>query len=138
MTTDANTAQENAGTAPGHSAPQGSGDHTARPPLRQMPGIIAVSAYMIILAVLDVIYVVQHRIEMFYLIFSVFFIAAAFGLLLLLRWAWALTLAAVALLSALFLRGYFNDHSWAALEEGLLNLVIFLYLVRTELRDRLR
>jgi hypothetical protein len=104
-----------------------------------MPGVIAVSVYMMLLAGIDVFYVVDHRIAPVYLIFSAFFVAAALGLLMLLRWAWALTLAAVALLSALFVRAYFNDHTdYTALEQGLMNLVIFLYLVRTELRDKLR
>ena len=138
MTTDAKTEEGKAGMAPAPEGRRASGELPSRPPLRQMPGVIAISAYMMILAGVDVVYVVQHRVEMFYLIFSVFFVAGALGLLMLFRWAWALTLAAVALLSALFLRGYFNDHSWAALEEGLFNLVIFLYLVRTELRDKLR
>jgi hypothetical protein len=138
MTTDAKPAVAKAGVAQGHPVRHASGYHPARPPLRQMPGVIAVSIYMMILAGLDVFYVVDHRIGPIYLILSAFFVAGALGLLLLFRWAWALTLAAVALLSALFLRAYFTDHSYPALEQGLINLVIFLYLVRTELRDKLR
>ena len=132
MTTDANT------TANDDELPVHAAEPWTRPPLRQMPGVIAVSIYMLILAGVDVVYVVEHRIGILYLVFSAFFVASALGLLLLLRWAWALALAAVALLSALFMRAYFTDQSWPALEQGLLNLVIFLYLVRTHLRDKLR
>jgi hypothetical protein len=103
-----------------------------------MPGVLAVSFYMVLLAGIDVYYVVVHRVGPLYLILSAFFVAAALGLLMLFRWAWALTLAAVALLSALFLRAYFADQSFPALEQGLINLVIFLYLVRTDLRNKLR
>ena len=133
MTTDIDMTAAKTGRAPIHTSTE-----AARPPLRQMPGIIAVSVYMLILAGLDVAYVVQQRIGPLYLIFSAFFIASAIGLLLLFRWAWSLALAAVALLSALFLRAFFTDQSFEALEQGLLNLVIFLYLVRTDLRDKLR
>jgi hypothetical protein len=137
MTTDAKPAAAKADTGPA-PATHGSDHHAQRVPLRQMPGIVAVSMYMVILAGIDVVYVVQHRIGALYLVLAPFFLAAAFGLVMLFRWAWALTLAAVALLSALFLRAYFAEQSWEALEQGLFNLVIFLYLVRTELRDKLR
>jgi hypothetical protein len=133
MTTDANPTANDSGKV--HLLAD---HHSPRPPFRQMPGIVAVSIYMLILAGIDVVYVVEHRIGILYLVFSAFFVASALGLLLLLRWAWALALAAVALLSALFLRAYFSDQSWPALEQGLINLVIFLYLVKTDLRDKLR
>jgi hypothetical protein len=137
MTTDAKTAADQTGIeqAPAPHAPEHQAQHLQ---LRHMPGIIAISMYMVILAGIDVVYVVQHRIDALFLVLSAFFVAAALGLLMLLRWAWALTLAAVALLSALFLRAYFTDHSFPALLQGLINLVIFLYLVRTELREKLR
>ncbi len=133
MTTDANPTADESG-----KVPLLADHHSPRPPFRQMPGVVAVSLYMMILAGLDVFYVVEHRIGVLYLVLSAFFVASALGLLLLLRWAWALALSAVALLSALFIRAYFNNQSWPALEQGLINLVIFLYLVRTELRDKLR
>jgi hypothetical protein len=133
MTTNANTTAHESGKEPIHSD-----QHALRIPLRHMPGVVAVSIYMMILAGVDVVYVVEHKIDALYLILSAFFVAAALGLLLLLRWAWALSLAAVALLSALFLRAYFFDQNWAALEQGLINLVIFLYLVKTDLRHKLR
>jgi hypothetical protein len=133
MTTESSPTSTPAGTAPAAPAhPQ------ERPSLRHMPGIVAISCYMTLLAGIDVYYVVIHRVGPLYLILSALFVASALGLLMLFRWAWALTLAAVALLSALFLRAYFNDKSFDAFMQGVINLVIFLYLVRTELRDRLR
>jgi len=133
MTTDSTTTSSQTGAAPLHAK-----GHLARPPLRHMPGVLAISFYMILLAAIDVYYVVAHRVGPLYLVLSALFVAGALGLTMLFRWAWALTLAAVALLAALFLRAYFEDHSFAALEQGLINLVIFLYLVRTDLRDKLR
>jgi uncharacterized membrane protein (DUF2068 family) len=93
---------------------------------------------MLLLAGIFVIYVVNHRFGPVYLVFSVLFIAAALGLLLLLRWAWALTLAAVALMTGSFLYNYTSQHNPSSLVQGLLNLIFFLYLVRTDLREKLR
>jgi hypothetical protein len=56
----------------------------------------------------------------------------------LLRWAWALALAAVAMLAASFFWAFSTQESDAALVQGLLNLVFFLYLVRSELREKMR
>jgi len=149
MIADANTTATNTGSVPARPEIAPATDPETPPEirqspstegrsLRQMPGLIAVSIYMVILAGIDVVYVVQQRIGPMYLVFSAFFVASAFGLLLFLRWAWSLALAAVALLSALFLRTYFTDQSYSALEQGLVNLIIFLYLVRTNLREKLR
>jgi len=64
--------------------------------------------------------------------------AASAGLLMLFRWAWALALAAVLLLVVYNLWIFASQHQGAALVQGLLNLVFFLYLVRPEVRERLR
>lgn len=105
--------------------------------LVRLPGVIALSLYMILLAVVAVVYVVQGRVGALYLIFPALFVAAGLGLLLLLRWAWALTLAAVALLAGWFLWSFTAQHIAASLVQGLLNLVFFLYLVRTDVRRKL-
>jgi hypothetical protein len=64
--------------------------------------------------------------------------AAGAGLLRLLRWAWAMVLAAVFLLATYNLWIFASQHQLPALVQGLLNLVFFLYLVRPEVRERLR
>lgn len=109
-----------------------------RPRLLQMPGLIAVSVYMLLLAGVFVMSVVDHRASVIYLVFAVLFIASALGLLMLRRWAWALALAAVAIMVGLFLWTYTTQHLPSALVQGLVNLIIFLYLVRTDLRDKLK
>jgi hypothetical protein len=105
--------------------------------LSRMPGLIAISLYMILLAGVIVVRVVSGVAQPFLLIFSVLFIAGALGMLLLLRWAWALTLAAVALSAGSFLWSFTTQHFFASLVQGLLNLVFFLYLVRTDVREKL-
>jgi len=73
-----------------------------------------------------------------FLIFAAGFIAASAGLILLLRWAWALALGAAFLLVAYNLWIFASQHESPALVQGLLNLVFFLYLIRTEVRGKLR
>jgi hypothetical protein len=109
-----------------------------RPKLFQLPGLVAISLYMLLLSCITVVQVMKHHVGPLYLVFSVLFIAGGLGLLKLLRWAWALTLAAVALLAGSFLWGYSIQHSFPSLMQGLLNLVFFLYLVRTDVRKRLK
>ncbi len=123
---------------PTGKAPVGATQNSHPPSVLKLPGVVAISLYMILLAGATVIYVVKHHTGILYLVFPVFFIAGALGLLLLLRWAWALTLAAIALSSATFLYQYSTIHAFPALMQGLLNLVFFLYLIRTEVREKLK
>lgn len=109
-----------------------------RAALMKLPGLIAISLYMLLLAIAVVAFVVQGRVGPLFLVFPVLFIAAGFGLMMLLRWAWALTLAAVALLAGSFFWTSVSQHQTQFLLQGLLNLVFFLYLVRTEVREKLR
>ena len=64
--------------------------------------------------------------------------SAAAGLLLLLRWAWAMALGAVSLIVVYDLWIFSIQREPPALVQGLLNLVFFLYLIRTEVRVKLR
>jgi hypothetical protein len=106
--------------------------------LSKLPGLIAISLYMILLAGIMIVRVASGLSQPVMLIFPVLFIAGALGMLLLLRWAWALTLAAVALSAGSFLWSFTTQHNSVALVQGLLNLVFFLYLVRTDVRKNLR
>jgi hypothetical protein len=119
-------------------APVAAAPSSVRSSLLKLPGLIAISLYMLLLSVFTVVSVVEQRTGFVYLVFSVLFIAGALGLLLLLRWAWALTLAAVAILSGSFLWGFSVQHSYSSLVQGLLNLLFFLYLVRTDVREKLK
>lgn len=127
---------------PAKTGPSELPDEPTRKPqkqvLLQFPGLVAISLYMILLAGVAIVYVVQGRISPVYLAFSVFFVTGALGLMLLLRWAWALTLAGTALMTGTYLFHYSSQHSIPSLMQGLLNLVFFLYLVRTEVREKLK
>jgi len=108
------------------------------PELLPLPGLAAIALYMLLLAGISILGVVNSALRPAYLIFSAFFITAALGLLRLLRWAWAMALAAVVLLVALFTWKFTNGHQYPYLVQGLLNLVFFLYLIRPEVRSKLK
>ena len=109
-----------------------------RQALLQLPGLAAIGLYMLILAVVNIVAVATGQFSPPCLVFSAVFIAAGLGLLLLLRWAWAMTLAAVVLLACLFAWKFSMQHAFPFIVQGLLNLVFFLYLVRPEVREKLR
>ena len=112
-----------------------------QPPRRELlplPGLAAIALYLLALAGVIVLGVAGGHYPPLFLVFSVAFIAASAGLLLLLRWAWALALGAVFLLAVYNLWIFASQRQGPALVQGLLNLVFFLYLVRTEVRKRLR
>ena len=109
-----------------------------RPELLPLPGLAVIALYMLVLSGVDIMGVAGGYLRPIYLIFAVLFIAAGLGLLLLFRWAWTLTLSAVVLLFGLFLWRFSAGHDLPSLAQGLLNLVIFLYLIRPEVRTHLR
>jgi hypothetical protein len=106
--------------------------------LLPLPALGAISLYMAVLAIVDVVGVVSGQVHPIYLVLAAFFLAAGAGLILLFRWAWALTLAAVVLLAGLFFFKFYTDQQFPFIIQGLMNLVFFLYLVRPEVREKLR
>lgn len=126
---------------PGTGSQDESGSQPERPSSRgliRLPALVVIALYMFLLAGMNVVSVAKGLVRPPYLVFSAAFFTAAFGLLLMFRWAWTLTLAAVALLSGLFFYRFSTQHDLASIMQGGLNLVIFLYLVRPEVRASLR
>jgi hypothetical protein len=120
------------------SGPNAPSSQSQRRELLPLPGLAAIALYMLVLAGVSILGVANGQFRSAYLIFSAFFITAALGLLRLFRWAWALALGAVVLLVTLFTWKFLTEHQYPFLVQGLLNLVFFLYLVRTEVRGKLR
>jgi len=111
------------------------------PPKRELlplPGLVAISLYLLLLSVVIVIGTLGGHYPRLFIVLPVFLLAACGGLLMLFRWAWAMALSAVLLLSGYNLWLFARFHLGASLIQGLLNLVFFLYLVRTEVREKLR
>ena len=110
-----------------------------RTELLPLPALAFIGLYLLGLAVVIVVGVVGGRhYPPLFLAFAAAFIAASGGLVMRFRWAWALALAAVLMLAVYNLWIFSSQHQGAALVQGLLNLVFFLYLVRPEVRERLR
>jgi hypothetical protein len=103
-----------------------------------LPGMIAIGLYMLVLAAVVTLGVVGKHLPALLLVLPPFFIAASFGLLRNFRWAWALTLAAVFLLMSYNVWLFVGQHQPPAAIQGVLNLVFFFYLVRMDVRRRLR
>ena len=155
MSNDPNTNEAPTGEKAGSARLQ-----QPRRDLLPLPGLAAISLYLVVLSGVIILGVVagHHYPPLFlffaacfiagvvsgghyqplFLLLAAGFIASSAGLLLLLRWAWALALGAVFLLAVYDLWIFSSQHELPALVQGLLNLVFFLYLVRTEVREKLR
>lgn len=131
MTEDASTLIENSGDSSAAVSPK-------RRALLQLPGLAAIGLYLAALAGVLIIRVVRGEFPAMFLIFAILFFAAAAGLMLLLRWAWALALAAVLLLAVYNMWIFSSQQLAPSLVQGLLNWVFFLYMIRTEVRAKLR
>ena len=118
------------------SVPPGNDRPASRMPL---PGMAAICLYLLLISGVIILGVAggQHYPALF-LIFAAVFMASAVGMILRFRWAWSLALSAVFLLAGYNLWLFSTEHQWAALVQGLLNLVFFLYLIRPEVRSTLR
>ena len=104
-----------------------------------LPGVAAICLYLLLVAGIIILGVVGggHYPSAF-LLFSALFITASAGLAAGFRWAWALTLAAVFLLMGYNFWAFRAEHQAPEAVQGFLNLVFFLYLIRPEVRAKLR
>ena len=119
--------------------PESDGDSSTARRTAPLPGLAAICLYLLLLSGVIILGVVGgHHYPPLFLFFAVIFMAASAGLLLSFRWAWALALGAVFLLAGYNLWIFSAQRQVAALVQGLLNLVMFLYLVRPEVRSNLR
>ncbi|HZD76725.1 MAG TPA: hypothetical protein VE218_06960 [Acidobacteriaceae bacterium] len=103
-----------------------------------LPAMAGIALYMFVLAGVVGYGAATGRFPRLFLIVCVLFLAAAVGLIRLYRWGWALTSAASFLLMSYGVWAYVHTRMAAALVMSFLNLIFFLYLVRPEVRDRLR
>jgi hypothetical protein len=106
--------------------------------LLPLPGLAAISLYLLALAVVIVVGVVGGHYPALFVVLPVFLFAACGGLLMRFRWAWAMALSAVLMLGGYNLWIFARQHMMPAMIQGLLNMVFFFYLVRPEVREKLR
>lgn len=122
-------------STPGPEAPQTPAQHRDLLPL---PGLLAIGLYLVLLAGVLILGVAGRNYPALFLALAAAFLTAAAGLVMLFRWAWAGALAAVFLLACYNGWIFSVQHVGAALVQSLLNMVFFLYLVRREVREKLR
>lgn len=105
---------------------------------RLLPGVAAIALWMMLLSLIGLVGVTMHRLPPIVLLLCVAFAAAGQGLLRMRRWGWALTLAAVFLSGLYGMWVLVRFHQIPIIVMLTVNLVFFLYLVRPEVRERLR
>jgi hypothetical protein len=108
-----------------------------------LPGMAAIALWMLATAFIGVLGVLGHRFPpgaqtIGVLLLSTLFVIAGFGLTRRFRWGWALSLAAVFLSMVFFFWSLFRFHQIPYIVMATVNLIFFLYLVRPEVRERLR
>jgi uncharacterized membrane protein (DUF2068 family) len=103
-----------------------------------LPGMAGIALYMLAVSAVIAFGVVGHHIPATFLVVSLLTACASFGLLRQQRWGWALSLAATLLLMVYQFYILFRLHQAPAGIMGALNLVLFLYLVRPEVIERLK
>jgi hypothetical protein len=106
--------------------------------LLPLPGMAGVALYMLAISGVIAFGVVGHHIPPVFLVVSLLTACGSFGLLRLLRWGWALSLAATFLLMIYQFYLLFRLHEAPRGLLGAVNLVLFLYLVRPEVIERLK
>lgn len=107
-------------------------------PSRPLPGVAAIGLYMFLLCVLWLAAISRHKLPMGALVMCAAFAIAGQGLLRQKRWGWAMTLAAILLSSVQAMWQVAEFHDLWMLGSAAFNLMLFLYLIRPEVRERMR
>jgi hypothetical protein len=122
------------------SHPETNPSGTPQPPGKPLPlpGMAGIALYMLALSAVIAFGVLGHQYPPLVLIVSGLTACASFGLLRQQRWGWALALAATFLLMLYQFYIAFRLHQAPAGFMGALNLILFLYLIRPEVMERLK
>ncbi len=103
-----------------------------------LPGMAAACIWNLLLCGIGLVGVITHNLPPAVMILCLFYAIAANGLLKLRRWGWALTLAAAFLSMCYGAYVLFRFHQLPMVVMVMVNLVIFLYLVRPEVLERVK
>ncbi|MGC2639788.1 MAG: hypothetical protein WA294_21575 [Acidobacteriaceae bacterium] len=105
---------------------------------RPLPGVAAIGLYMFLLCVLWLAAISRHKLPLMALWMCAAFAIAGQGLLRQKRWGWAMTLAAIFLASIQAMWKVAEYHDWWMLSSAAFNMILFLYLIRPEVRSRMK
>lgn len=108
-----------------------------------LPGMALISMYLLVLAMLNAFAALRGAFGGGAAKFSVFgicslLVVGIFGLLKLTRWGWSIVSAGCLLMAAGYFYGFHQTHIAPYIVQGAFALVFFLYLSRTEVRERLK
>ena len=108
-----------------------------------LPGMALIGMYLLVLAMLNAFAATRGSFgagPAKYTILGIctLLVVGVFGMLRLLRWGWALVSAGCVLMAAGYFYGFHRTHIAPYIIQGLFALVFFLYLSRSEVRERLR
>ncbi len=109
---------------------------------RMLPGVAGIAMFLLLFTLLNVFAAMNGAFGMGAIKYGVLalctiLVAGIFGLLRMRRWGHAIVLAGCLLLSASYFYMFSRVHQGPAIVQGLFMLLFFLYLVRTEVRDRM-
>ncbi|HEY6445884.1 MAG TPA: DUF2127 domain-containing protein [Acidobacteriaceae bacterium] len=107
-------------------------------PARPLPGVAAIGLYMFLLCLLWLVAITRHKLPMGALAMCAAFAIAGQGLLRQKRWGWAMTLAAILLASVQAMWQVAEFHDLLMLGSAAFNMILFLYLIRPEVRARMK
>ncbi len=108
-----------------------------------LPGMALIAIYLLVLALLNAFAAMRGSFGYGGARYSILgvctlLVIGVFGLLRLARWGWAIVTAGCLVMAAGYFYGFHRTHIPPYIINGLFALVFFLYLIRTEVRDRLR
>lgn len=108
-----------------------------------LPGMAMIAIYLLILAMLNAFAAIHGNFGAGMARFgilgvSTLLVVGVFGFLRLQRWGWAIVTAGCILMSTADFYAYTKTHMGFFVFRGLFSFLFFLYLVRNEVRERLR
>lgn len=108
-----------------------------------LPGVAGISMFLLVLAMLNTFAAIHGSYgtgsgRTGVLALCSLLVVGVLGLLRMRRWGWAIVTAGALLLASGYLYVFVRTRFAPAIVQSLFGMVFFLYLVRTEVRDRLR
>jgi hypothetical protein len=108
-----------------------------------LPGMAMIGMYMLLMGMLNAFAAAQGKFgngapKYTILAICTLLVVGVFGLLRLRRWGWALVTGGSVAMACGYFYGFTHTHIVPYIIQGLFALVFFLYLVRLEVRDRVR
>lgn len=108
-----------------------------------LPGMAGIGLYLLVLAMLNAFAAAAGKFGLGAAKYSILgictiLVVGIFGMLRMSRWGWSIVTAGCLLMAVGYFYGFHRMHNPPYIIQGLFALVFFLYLSRTEVRERLR